>query len=66
MFSPSLAMTGATSLITGPCGSFSQASLAASPAFSISVTTWSISWTKSGVRATKSDSQFTSASTPHE
>ncbi len=31
-------MTGATCLMTGPCGSFSQASFAASPAFSISVT----------------------------
>ena len=66
MFSPSLAMTGATSPITGPCGSLSHASLAASPAFSISASTRSISCTKSGVRATKSDSQFTSARMPDE
>src|SRR6185436_17711718 len=66
MFSPSLAMSGVRRFAIGPFGSFSHASVAESPALAMSASTSFISCWKSGVRATKSDSQLTSARIPEE
>ena len=66
MFSPSLAMAAATSGYTGPFGAWSHATSAASPFALISVMMSLSNCWKSSVRATKSDSQFTSTRTPPE
>ena len=59
-----LADGGGHALLDRAAGSCSQASVAASPAFSISASTSFTSCWKSSVRATKSDSQLTSTSVP--
>ncbi len=64
MFSPIFAMPAATRSWIGPFGSFSHASVAASPADSIAAMTSLINCWKSSVRATKSDSQLTSTRMP--